>query len=93
MLTAHFTATTYRQEEPDEADDDGAAAARHAADPAARAGQAHRAGEAPPALTPQGAKLRVEDSLHKADVRDRNAAGVNEAKTPAGSAQRAKGGR
>jgi hypothetical protein len=35
--------------------------------------------------TPQGAKKMVEDSIDKGDKRDRNAANVDEAKTPSGS--------
>jgi hypothetical protein len=46
----------------------------------------------PPANTPAGAKARVEQSLDKGDQRNRNAAGVDEAKTPDGSAGRLKGG-
>jgi hypothetical protein len=45
----------------------------------------------PSAGTPSGAKARVEESLDKGDAVDRNAAGVDEAKTPADSA-RLKGG-
>jgi len=47
----------------------------------------------PGAGTPQGAKARVEESIDKGDKIDRNATGVDEAKTPAGgSAAKLKGG-
>jgi type IV pilus assembly protein PilO len=38
----------------------------------------------PSAATPAGAKARTEDALKKGDVRNSNATGVDEAKTPAG---------
>lgn len=77
ILTARFTAVTFRQED-------------HAPTPAAAAPEAGStpAKAAPPmpsAATPAGAKARVEDSLKKGDAADRNATGVDEAKTPAGS--------
>jgi type IV pilus assembly protein PilO len=72
-LTARFTASTYRQEEKKEAPAKPGAPA-----PAAAPG-------IPPASTPKGAKTQTENALQKGDERDRNAAGVNEAKTPAGS--------
>lgn len=79
VLTAKFIAATYRQEDrqPD------AAPPRPTATPKAL----------PPASTPAGAKARTEGAIDKADKKDRNAAGVDEAKTPAGSgAQKLKGG-
>jgi Tfp pilus assembly protein PilO len=101
VLTAHFIAATFRQE-------DHAAGATSPAIPAPAAPATAPASGAPaklpPANTPAGAKARVQDALHKDDVRDRNAAGVDEAKTPAatpaptpapapaGSANRLKGG-
>ena len=97
VLTAHFIAATFRQE-------DHAAGATSSALTAptapATAPASGTPAKLPPANTPAGAKARVEDSLHKDDVRDRNAAGVEEAKTPAatpapapaGSANRLKGG-
>lgn len=70
-LTARFIASTYRQDE-----------SKDAAKPAAPA----PAKAAPSAATPQGAKAQTEQSLDKGDNRNRDAAGVNEAKTPSGSA-------
>jgi type IV pilus assembly protein PilO len=96
VLTAHFIAATFRQE------DHAAGAAPSAITAPATAPASGAPAKLPPANTPRGAKMRVEDSLHKDDVRDRNAAGVDEAKTPAatpaptpapaGSANRLKGG-
>jgi type IV pilus assembly protein PilO len=71
-LTAKFTASTYRQEEKKEA-------------PAKPGAPAPAAPGTPPASTPKGAKAQTESALQKGDEKDRNAAGVNEAKTPAGS--------
>lgn len=73
-LTAKFTASTYRQEEQE-------GAAKPATKPAAKP----PAGT-PPASTPKGAKAQTEKALDKGDDRNRDAAGVNEAKTPSGSA-------
>jgi len=72
-LTARFTASTYRQEEKP-----GAAPAPKAAAPAAAPATA-------PASTPKGAKQQTENAIDKGDKRDRDAAGVNEAKTPSGA--------
>jgi type IV pilus assembly protein PilO len=86
-LTAKFVAVTFRQEDP--AAVAPAAPAKKGAAPAAPAG-----GTAPPlpsAGTPAGAKARVEQSLDKGDTVNRNATGVDEAKTPTDS-QRLKGG-
>lgn len=71
-LTAKFTASTYRQEES-------VGAAKAVATPKPAAGT-------PPASTPKGAKTQTEKALDKGDVRNRDATGVNEAKTPSGSA-------
>ena len=71
-LTARFTASTYRQEEKP-----GAAPAPKAAAPAAPPATA-------PASTPKGAKQQTENAIDKGDKKDRDAAGVNEAKTPSG---------
>jgi hypothetical protein len=46
----------------------------------------------PSATTPAGAKARVENSIDKGDTRNRNAAGVNEAKAPGAGSDRLKGG-
>jgi type IV pilus assembly protein PilO len=85
-LNAKFVAVTFRQDEP-------VAAAPAAKKPAAGA-PAAPASTAPPmpsAASPAGAKARVEESIDKGDAVDRNAAGVDEAKTPTDS-QRLKGG-
>jgi Tfp pilus assembly protein PilO len=76
-LTAKFTASTYRQDEKKDAAKPGAKPAAPA--PAAKPATA-------PASTPQGAKAQTEQSVDKGDNRNRDATGVNEAKTPAGSA-------
>ncbi len=73
-LTAKFTASTYRQEEAT-----GPGAAKAVAKPKPGAAT-------PPASTPQGAKVQTEKALDKGDERNRGAAGVDEAKTPSGSA-------
>ncbi len=70
-LTAKFIAVTFRQDDKAAA----AAAAKKTETPAPK-GLA-------PASTPKGAKERVENSLDKGDKVDRNATGVDEAKTPA----------
>lgn len=82
-LTARFVASTFR------ADED--------VDPPSLKSNA-KAAPAPakpmaPASTPKGAKQRTEDALDKADKKDRNAAGVDEAKTPAAGVQRMKEGK
>jgi type IV pilus assembly protein PilO len=71
-LTAKFTASTYRQDEKKDAAKPAPAAAPKPA--------------TAPASTPQGAKAQTEQSVDKGDNRNRDATGVNEAKTPAGSA-------
>lgn len=69
-LTAKFIAVTFRQEDK--------AATKDAKKPAAApAGKALA-----PASTPKGAKERTENALDKGDKKDRDAAGVDEAKTP-----------
>ena len=84
VLTAHFTMTTYRQEEADTGPP-GATLQKPVAPAAPK--------PLPPANTPAGAKARVENSLDKGDARNRNAAGVDEAKTPGGAGSaRMKGG-
>jgi type IV pilus assembly protein PilO len=93
VLNAKFTAVTYRQEDK-VVSDKPAAPAAGAAKPAAPkpaprpVAPASTAPPLPSAATPAGAKARVENSLDKGDARNRNAAGVDEAK---GSA-RLKGG-
>jgi type IV pilus assembly protein PilO len=83
VMTAKFTMVTYRQDEP-QGGNNGAPASATPQKPMQKA--------LPPADTPAGAKARVEQSLDKGDTRNRNATGVDEAKTPAGSAGRLKGG-
>jgi len=85
VITAKFTMTTYRQVEA-AAPPNGPASAtlQKPIVPASK--------PLPPANTPAGAKARVEQSLDKGDQRNRNATDVDEAKTPAGSAGRLKGG-
>ncbi len=80
VLTAKFIAATYRQEDRVE--------------PApTKPGAPAAAAPLPPANTPAGAKARTEKAIDKGDKTDRNAAGVDEAKTPAGSGtQKLKGG-
>jgi hypothetical protein len=85
VLTAHFTMITYRQQEAAPASSGPASATPQK--PIVPANK-----PLPPADTPAGAKARVEQSLDKGDQRNRNATGVDEAKTPNGSAGRLKGG-
>jgi type IV pilus assembly protein PilO len=68
-LTAKFVAVTFRQEDK---------AATKKTEPA----KAPAAKGLAPASTPKGAKERTEDALDKGDKKDRNATGVDEAKTP-----------
>ena len=84
-MTAKFTASTYRQEEKKEAPAKGAPGKPGAA-PAAPTGT-------PPASTPKGAKAQTEQAIDKGDKKDRDAAGVNEAKTPASGVERMKEGK
>ena len=86
-LNAKFVAVTFRQDEP-------VAAPAPAGKKPAAGSPAAPASSAPPlpsAGTPAGAKARVEESIDTGDNVDRNAAGVDEAKTPTDS-QRLKGG-
>jgi type IV pilus assembly protein PilO len=92
VLNAKFTAVTFRQE--DKAAPPPGANGQPAPRPTARPPAVPPPSSAPPpplpsATTPAGAKARVENSIDKGDTRNRNAAGVNEAK--AGS-DRLKGG-
>ncbi len=85
-LTAKFVAVTFRQEDKAEVapTKPGATSAPQPGGPATP--------PMPGAGTPAGAKARVEDSLDKGDKIDRNATGVDEAKTPTGNAAKLKGG-
>ena len=85
VLKAKFTMVTYRQVETP-------APGAGAAPATLQKPIAPSQKPLPPADTPAGAKARVEQSLDKGDQRNRNAAGVDEAKTPDGSAGRLKGG-
>jgi Tfp pilus assembly protein PilO len=87
-LTAKFTASTFRQEEKKPAPGTGSGSAAGAG-----SGAGSGAMPMPSAATPQGAKVRAENAIDKADTKDRNATGVDEAKTPTGSgSDRLKGG-
>jgi type IV pilus assembly protein PilO len=72
-LSAKFVAVTFRQEDKAEV-----APAKGGTAPAGGGTPAPMPG----AGTPQGAKQRVENSIDKGEKIDRNAAGVDEAKTP-----------
>jgi type IV pilus assembly protein PilO len=83
VLSAHFVAATFRQEAP-------AVPAAAPGAPGAGSGAAAPTGPTlpppPSAATPAGAKAKTEDALKKGETRNGNAAGVDEAKTGAGSA-------
>lgn len=81
-LTAKFIAVTFRQ-------DDKAAAKKDPKKPDAKEPAAKPLA---PASSPQGAKQRTENAIDKGDQKDRNAAGVDEAKTPAAPAKKLEGG-
>jgi Tfp pilus assembly protein PilO len=107
ILTAKFTAVTFRQEDkpPDSAPAQGQPAPASAPKPPTPSAPpaptaplpSQGAGSASPpplpsAATPAGAKARVERSIEKGDARNRNAAGVGQAKAPAAGSDRLKGG-
>jgi type IV pilus assembly protein PilO len=102
VLTAKFLAVTYRQEDKPVGTTapgkPGAAPAKAApatapGTPASSAPPLPTApAPLPPANTPAGAKARAEDAIEKGDARNRNAGGVDEAKTPATGSNRLKGG-
>jgi type IV pilus assembly protein PilO len=83
-LTAKFTASTYRQEDKSSGD--------KAAMPAP-AGAPARAPATAPATTPKAAKQQTEQAIDKGDNKNRDASGVNEAKTPATGVERMKEGK
>ena len=87
ILTAKFVAVTFRQEDKAEIPAGKAGAAGTAPQPGGPATP-----PMPGAGTPAGAKARVENAIDKGDKVDRNATGVDEAKTPDGSAAKLKGG-
>ena len=80
-LIAKFTASTYRQEE--KKDTSPKPAAKSSAAPAKPA----------PASTPKGAKEQTEKAIDTGDKKDRNATGVEEAKTPSTGVDRMKEGK
>ncbi len=94
VMTAKFTASTYRQDEVPAVPTAAPAAPAKAAAPAPAAPAAPAAAPPPPsAATPAGAKARTESAIDKGDATNRNAAGVEEAKTPGGAGSaRLKGG-
>jgi type IV pilus assembly protein PilO len=108
ILTAKFTAVTFRQEDkpvvPDKPPNGQPAAAAKppAPNPPAPPVPATPAppplpssSSAPPlpsAATPAGAKARLDKALDQGDARNRNAGGVDEAKLPAGGSDRLKRG-
>lgn len=76
-LTAKFVAVTFRQE-------DKTAAPPKKGDKAGdKPAPASAPKELAPASTPKGAKERTDAAIDKGDQKDRNATGVDEAKTPA----------
>ncbi len=83
VLTARFTAATYRQEEQKPPPGQPAQPGQ----PAKPAGQA-----LPPAATPAGAKVRTENAIEKNENRNQKATGAADQSPPAGSGQRLKGG-
>lgn len=85
ILTARFTAATYRQDEIKTPAKAQGAPLPKPTGPVAP--------PMPSANTPAGARVRTEDALKKNDTTNRDAQGVEEAKTPAGSGSaRLKGG-
>lgn len=103
ILSAKFTAVTFRQEDkpatpgtgPNGQPAPAGAAGPQGPKPPAPAPPAAPSPAPPPlpsAGTPAGAKARVDKASDKTDARNRNAAGVNDAKPPAAGSDRLKGG-
>jgi Tfp pilus assembly protein PilO len=99
ILTAKFTAVTFRQEDRPEGaappPGQNAPAAPRPATPAPPRTVPQAPSTPPPlpsATTPAGAKARVDNAIEKGDARNRNAAGVKEAKSPGAGSDRLKGG-
>ena len=98
VLSAKFTAVTFRQDKPAAPDKgpNGQPEAAAPAQPRPPASPPPLPSPPPPPLpsaaTPAGAKARVERALDKADARNRSAVGVEEAKPPAAGGDRLKGG-
>jgi len=100
ILTAKFTAVTFRQDAKPAPPGNGqpAAGAARPSSPRAPAtpAPAPMPSTAPPpppsAVTPAGAKARVDQALDQGDARTRNAAGVDDANRPAAGSDRLHGG-
>ncbi|HET7502175.1 MAG TPA: type 4a pilus biogenesis protein PilO [Kofleriaceae bacterium] len=103
VLDAKFTAVTFRQEDKQAPADKQAggkpapagSASRPPPPSSAPASPSAASGAPPPlpsAASPAGARARTERALEKGDARNRNAAGVDEAKSPAAGSDRLKGG-
>lgn len=102
VLSAKFTAVTFRQEDkqPRSAQSAPASGAPRPSTPRSAPPTASPAPPAPTiappplpsASTPAGAKARVERSLDKGDARNRNAPGGSEVKGAAAGSDRLKGG-
>ncbi len=93
VLTAKFTAATFRQENAAAAGSGAGSAAPGAPGAPPPPSPSAAPPPMPSAATPAGAKARVEQSLDKGAARNANATGVDEAKTPAGGgSDRLKGG-
>lgn len=89
VLTARFTAITFRQEDRPAAGKPGGAPAPASGRPAPPPPRTPPA-SAPPLPTPAGAKAQVEDAVDRGDARNRNAAAVDD-RARAGN-ERLKGG-
>jgi Tfp pilus assembly protein PilO len=74
-MTARFVAVTFRQDDKNAKAED--------AKPESAPAQQKSDKPAPPTNTPAGAKAATEKAIEKGDAVNRNAAGVDEAKTPA----------
>jgi Tfp pilus assembly protein PilO len=82
-LTARFTATTFRQVEKKEPAKPGQPAAAPGTVPGATPPAPANTGAPPPSPnSPAGVGQKVQGNIDTKDARDRNAQGINEAKTP-----------
>src|SRR5262249_30189881 len=92
VMTAKFTAVTFRQEDrpvaPDKSGQAPAGGARPAAPPPRPTAPTTAPPPPPRATTPAGAKARGRGAVEKGDARNRNAAGVDDKK----GSDRLKGG-
>jgi type IV pilus assembly protein PilO len=91
ILTAKFTAVTFRQEDKP-AGQPGAAKPAMPAAPKPATPSPASPPPLPSAATPAGAKVRVDKALDKGDARKRNGGSVGEPKRPAAGRDRLKGG-